>query len=117
MGCTTSQDAVATKRPVTAVGQTERMVTRAKRAKAKESRLSDSVRSNTSRLSNGSRPFKKEAPDPPKPPPKLDESGHLMPEEVVRRSMSSVTSKRLELGTPEHPIFIEVSPSSVSRVA
>ncbi|KAL7557370.1 hypothetical protein ACA910_019261 [Epithemia clementina (nom. ined.)] len=101
MGCNTSKD-VFPRRPVTGVGGTERMISRAKRVNDKKT--SDSSRSTRSLGSKGSR---KEVQEPPKDPPKLDESGHLLPEEVVKRSTSSITSKRLTLGTPEHPILVE----------
>ena len=41
--------------------------------------------------------------------PKLDTAGKLMPEEVARRTDSSVTTSTVTLGTKEEPITVEVS--------
>jgi hypothetical protein len=42
-------------------------------------------------------------------PPKLDESGHLRPEEVVRRTSSAIKTKECLLGNPpDNPIQVEV---------
>ena len=81
MGCTNSkEDYHDPNKQIQGVGATERLVSRADRLKEKQN----------------------------PPAPKLDESGRLMPEEVVKRSTSSIVSKILELGTPEEPITLEV---------
>eukprot|EP00523_Entomoneis_sp_CCMP467_P005683 CAMPEP_0168763060 /NCGR_PEP_ID=MMETSP0724-20121128/24165_1 /TAXON_ID=265536 /ORGANISM="Amphiprora sp., Strain CCMP467" /LENGTH=514 /DNA_ID=CAMNT_0008812245 /DNA_START=194 /DNA_END=1738 /DNA_ORIENTATION=+ len=83
MGCASSKDQVEIKKTVNYVGKTERP--------------------NRNRHSDGK--YKKPAVD--KAPPKLDESGRLLPEEVVRRSTSSITTKTLTLGTEEDPVIVE----------
>jgi hypothetical protein len=42
-------------------------------------------------------------------PPKLNEKGHLLPEEVVRRTSSAIKTKEVLLGEPDNPIQVEVS--------
>ena len=88
MGCTNSkEDYHDPNKQIQGVGATERLVSRADRLKEKQK-------------------AGQAAANPPAP--KLDESGRLMPEEVVKRSTSSIVSKILELGTPEEPITLEV---------
>ena len=99
MGCTTSKDAVVVTRPVQGVGQTERQIGKRDRSKRE---MQDSTRSSKRQISA------RESQETMKPP-MLDEDGHLMPEEVVRRSSSSIISKSLELGTPDYPIYVEVT--------
>lgn len=41
-------------------------------------------------------------------PPKLDAVGHLLPEEVVRRTCSAIRTKEVLLGMPDNPIQVEV---------
>jgi hypothetical protein len=41
-------------------------------------------------------------------PPKLDFEGHLLPEEVVRRTSSAIKTKEVLLGMPDNPIQVEV---------
>lgn len=88
------------KRPVQGVGQTERQISRANRLKQEKKASSNPA------FGDGAN----------KVPPKLDESGRLMPEEVVRRSQSSITTKTMILGTPEHEIRVDVSVAIVSFI-
>jgi hypothetical protein len=41
-------------------------------------------------------------------PPKLDAVGHLLPEEVVRRTSCAIKTKEVLLGMPDNPIQVEV---------
>ena len=86
MGC--QQSAPVERKPIVGVGQTERLVSRAERIKRQQSGKGKS----SDRL----------------PPPKLDACGNLMPEEVVKRTNSSITCKEVILGTKGSPINIEV---------
>ena len=91
MGCANSKEekAALDARSVQGVGQTERMKSRAQRLKEKKA-------NDNAGTSSGLEP------------PKLDDSGKLTAEEVVKRSTSSITSKILELGTDSHKITVEV---------
>lgn len=95
-------------RPVKGVGQTERLVNRAQRIKEASSRALKHISSSENLEASGC------ARDIEKPtPPKLDSSGNLMPEEVVRRTSSSITNASAMLGTNENAVDVRVSGSSV----
>ena len=110
MGCQQSSPAAAAaaaprRTPIKGVGQTERMVSRAHRVQQKLQAANDNNNNagSTSNASSANSNINISA------PPKLDPSGHLMPEEVVRRTQCSIFSKKVTLGTLEHPILMEVS--------
>jgi hypothetical protein len=96
MGCRQSTP-VQKKGPFT-VGQTERMVSRAARVNN-----ANNPNKHTASLLLGS-PIG----DPKKEHPKLDADGHLVKEEVVRRTSSAIRNKHTVLGTPDNPIQVEV---------
>jgi len=86
--------------PITGVGQTERMVSRAARIKKKLA----AQKAKQQAAADGGGGGGVAASDPPR----LDGSGHLTMEEVVRRTSSSVVTQELIVGTKEEPIHIEV---------
>lgn len=97
------------------MGQTERLVSRAVRAQENQSRKVAKEAAASGKLGsggddgslrkNGSTTSLSTNLDPPK----LDASGHLMPEEVARRTQCSVLSESLLLGTEQSPIAMQVS--------
>jgi hypothetical protein len=97
MGC---QHSVPEKRAVVGVGQTERMVSRAARVQVNPGNQSIIVPAGY--LPNAKAAAKGGA------PPRLDDVGHLLPEEVVRRTVSAIKNKDLTLGMPDNPIRVEV---------
>lgn len=103
MGCITSKDVAAVKRPVQGVGQTERLIGKRERSNRRAEDWLVSSKQNSSGRQSSVRESKET-----RKLPMLDEDGHLMPEEVVKRSSSSIVSKSLELGTPDYPVFVEV---------
>lgn len=79
------------------VGQSERMVSRIERQKAAQ--VAKSGSSTTTVPSQSIEELH---------PPKLDDKGHLLPEEVVLRSSNSIVTKEINLGTAEYPVKVEV---------
>jgi len=77
------------------VGQTERLVSRAERIKQKKAAAAAAA---------GTKAVEA---------PKLNGSGHLTMEEVVKRTSSSVVTRDLLVGTKEEPIHVEVRASVV----
>lgn len=97
MGCGQSTLLVEEDEPkMSAVGATERLVSRAHRIQAKMD--SGSGTSSTTPTTNTST----------KSLPKLDESGKLMIEEIVRRTNSSIFTESMTLGTKQYPIHVKV---------
>jgi hypothetical protein len=103
MGCTQStikkEEAVTVEnedepKKMSAVGATERLVSRAHRIQAKM---------------NSTNGVSSEV----KAPPKLDECGNLMIEEIVRRTNSSIFTETMTLGTQEYPIHVKVRASQI----
>ena len=99
MGCQQSS-LVESHDHITAVGQTERLQSRAARIQQRQEKESTP----------------ENVPDSLKTSPKLNEKGHLMPEEVVRRTQCSILTQKHTLGTAEYPIQIEVRAQNRSYV-
>jgi hypothetical protein len=112
MGCQQSAPEKTT-RTVFAVGGTERMASRAARVQTAETMANSTgttrVNSaNTASMVNYSNGISPAAVIRKQSPPKLDAVGHLLPEEVVRRTSSAIKTKEVLLGMPDNPIQVEV---------
>jgi hypothetical protein len=109
------------RKPIQGVGQTERLVGRAERlTKGRNVNNSDSKRvlhptssmvgkpdsTSSTASSQGSSMFVTHL-------PKLDPTGRLLPEEVVRRTNGSIVTHTIVLGTAENPLQVEVRCSLV----
>lgn len=93
MGCEQSSLAVredAYGEDLQGVGQTERQI----------SRMQKAAMNNTQSSGSGAE----------KTPPKLDEQGFLLPEEVARRTFSSISNKEVTLGTLSNVTHAQVGP-------
>lgn len=103
------------RKPIQGVGQTERLVGRAERlTKGRNVNNSDSKRvlhptssmvgkpdsTSSTASSQGSSMFVTHL-------PKLDPTGRLLPEEVVRRTNGSIVTHTIVLGTAENPLQVE----------
>lgn len=126
MGCQQSTPVAGgsskNKHPIKGVGQTERMVSRAARVEQKlrlqqrQQQQSKAATATATAAINNSTTDASTTNSTGDPVvakqqglPKLDASGHLLPEEVVRRTQCSILTKTTTLGTVEHPIEVEVS--------
>jgi hypothetical protein len=110
MGCQQSNTAgPPAKGTIKGVGQTERMVSRAHRVEQKlrqkeqPSSKANSTASNTSVASTAAGSATAGGSGP-----KLNSIGQLMPEEVVRRTHSSILTESMTLGTAGSGIKLEV---------
>jgi hypothetical protein len=108
MGC---QQSVPEKTKIFAVGGTERMASRAARVQtastaATLSKTPNSVASSSVMHMHSIGTSNGVASNPS--PPKLDAVGHLLPEEVVRRTSSAIKTKDVLLGMPDNPIRVQV---------
>ena len=110
MGC---QQSVPEKKTRTAfaVGGTERMASRAARLQTANTATAATLSKHggaTVTTSNGNGNISPAAVIRQQNPPKLDAVGHLLPEEVVRRTSSAIKTKEVLLGRPDNPIHVEV---------
>jgi hypothetical protein len=116
MGC--QQSVPEKSRKVFAVGGTERMASRAARARVQTSNTAAALSTTTSNSAanshsmafhtNGNGNSPATANSSKQSHPKLDSVGHLLPEEVVRRTSSAIKTKEVLLGMPDNPIQVEV---------
>jgi len=102
MGCQQSTP-LQTQQPIKGVGQTERLKSRAQRLIDAKSSSSSSAKP-----LDGANQKLTVTTELEQSPPKLDASGHLLPEEVVRRTSSSVVNSQTVLGTEDRQIAMEV---------
>lgn len=95
MGCTPSKSTgdVGHAKQVFAVGQTERQMSKAHQ----DSMTSDKARKQEGKVSASEG---KEL---------LDHQGFLLPEELARRTFSSITNREVTLGTPDNVTQVQVS--------
>jgi hypothetical protein len=105
MGCQQSTAATGPPKGVKGVGQTERMVSRAHRVEQKQLQQKgeppNNSKANSSNTSVASTTIVGTG-------PKLNSIGQLMPEEVVRRTHSSILTESMRLGTEGSEIIVEV---------
>jgi hypothetical protein len=115
MGC--QQSVPEKSRKVFAVGGTERMASRAARAQVQTSSTAAALSTTTSNSAashsiafhtNGNGNSLATANSSKQSHPKLDSVGHLLPEEVVRRTSSAIKTKEVLLGMPDNRIQVEV---------